>query len=645
MANLLKLSAPVAGAAVLALQGVAFADANTSSEPLSRETLKHLNAAIQKEAVIDTSKVSNNQAPAVDISKPVASAPKDSFAIAKGKQINSVSVQGIQTAALKDYAAKIIKLAPNSKLTEEAAQADMSALVNSGYFRTVNTTFSVVKQDKTEKVDVVYHVTENPVIKDVSIEGTNLISKYAFVRALGLTESVPNMAEITQKTSLLNEEFKNKGYILARVAGLNLTEDGVLHVTIEEGKIEGYKISGNKHIKNYVIERELRQKPGEPFNVNLAKRSVARLQNLGFFDDVEVSLAPGEDPSKVVVGIDVDERNTATIGVGAGYSQSNGVTVQLSYTEKSLFGSGDSLSVMWEFGGRDNLNYNLTYYKPWLDKKETGMTINLYRNTREISDYDRGGYTIADYDKRSTGEEITFSRAEGEYVRNAVTLKHRKDTYVKPVGGEPQYYEETYRGETYGKTAEERRKENFGETRSITLTRTYDSRDNIYDPHHGKYNSYSFEIGGFGGDFSFRKLSADYRYYWELGKPKKDRMNHVLALNIAAGYAWGQMPLSQRFSVGGANLRGYRDDQFRGNSMLRSSLEYRIPIAKKVQALAFVDYGYAWDHRDEKRFDLGKMKTGYGVGLRFQSPIGPVRLDYGIGRDRKRFHFSFGGSF
>jgi outer membrane protein insertion porin family len=107
------------------------------------------------------------------------------------------------------------------------------------------------------------------------------------------------------------------------------------------------------------------------------------------------------------------------------------------------------------------------------------------------------------------------------------------------------------------------------------------------------------------------------------------------------------MPLSQRFSMGGADtLRGYKDDQFRGNSMLRGTVEYRVPLVKKVQGVLFVDSGYAWDKRyDEKNFDLGLIKVGYGLGMRINSPLGPIKLDYGRGENGGRFHFSFGGQF
>lgn len=187
----------------------------------------------------------------------------------------------------------------------------------------------------------------------------------------------------------------------------------------------------------------------------------------------------------------------------------------------------------------------------------------------------------------------------------------------------------------------DRRKENFGTTRSITIGRVYDSRDNVYDPHEGKRIGYSVEwAGGLGGDFDFTKWTADWRYYYRAGG------ENVWALNLGAGYASGNMPLSQRFTMGGSDtLRGYEDDQFRGNSMLKATLEYRFPIVKKVQGVLFTDNGYAWDKRHEDAFDMGLIKSSYGVGLRINSPLGPVKLDYGYGEDGGKFHFSFGGQF
>ena len=287
------------------------------------------------------------------------------------------------------------------------------------------------------------------------------------------------------------------------------------------------------------------------------------------------------------------------------------------------------------------------------------MTIQLYDITNEYADYNIDGDEIARYDKKRRGQELTLSRrAEDEFISNYITLKNRDDIYEGEADGYEgdvdQYYEPQFSGDgtkspssywdpkyNYPQDYKERRKENFGVTRSVTLGRVLDSRDNIYDPHEGKRISYSIEHAGFmGGDFDFTKFTADYRYYYRAGGES------VWALNLGAGYADGDMPLSQRFSMGGSDtLRGYEDDQFRGNSMVKATLEYRFPIVKKVQGVLFTDNGYAWDNRFEDEFDFGLIKNSFGVGLRINSPLGPVKLDYGYGDDGGKFHFSFGGQF
>ena len=445
----------------------------------------------------------------------------------------------------------------------------------------------------------------------------------------------------------MEEQYKRDGYILARITDVRFLPDGVLAVEINEGIVEDFKVKGNVKTKDKVILREIRLKKGEPFNSTLARRSLNRIQNLGFFEDVNMKLNPGRQPNAVEMEVDVVEMNTGTFGIGAGYSSADGFVGMISVGDKNLRGTGDSILLRWEFGGADNRNYELVYRKPWLDKKETSLGLTLYDLTNEYADYDRNGDEIARYDKRRVGQELTLGRPQGEFVRHSITLKHRDDKYVEAIDGyKNQYYEDPwghdYVKKLYGKdtTAAQRRDENFGTTNSITYSRVYDSRDNIYDPHAGKRNSYTFEWAGLGGDFKFEKISVNYRYYIPLQRER------VLAFDLAAGYAWGDMPLSQRFAVGGADtLRGYKDDQFRGNSMLRGTAEYRFPIRKKVQGVIFYDIGYAWDKRDQSAFDLSLMESGYGIGLRINSPLGPIKLDWGKGKQRSRFHFSFGGQF
>ena len=610
------------------------------------------------------------QAESLREAEPVA-APVSSMRVADyfGKTITKQRVVGNTVLSEADILS-VIASKPGMELTELALSEDLGAIYDLGYFYDLRPEFNEVP----EGVQVTYHVMENPKFKKVAIEGNTIVSDAQAEEFFDLgQDQVVNLKEVNQKVQKLEEEYRQAGYILARVTDVHMEQDGTLKITMNEGKVEGFKVKGNAKTKDYVITREMRMKPGEPFNAKAARRSMQRVYNLGYFEDVNVKLNPGKEPNSVEVEIIVVEMNTGTFGIGAGYSDADGFVGMISIGDKNFRGTGDQVNLRWEFGGEDNKNYDFSYTRPWLDDKETAATLSLYDSTSEYADYDNNADEIARYDKKRRGQELTLSRrTHNEFVSNFITIKNREDIYVEAVDGtRDQYYEDsfyvpavpgepdpenpgqikpgtekpgsqsTYWKDYYPKTAAERRAENFGTTRSITFGRIYDSRDNIYDPHEGKRNSYTIEHAGFmGGDFDFTKITTDFRYYYRGGG------DSVWALNLGAGYADGDMPLSQRYSMGGSEtLRGYEDDQFRGNSMVKATLEYRFPIIKKVQGVLFTDNGYAWDKRHEDDFDMGEIKSSYGVGLRINSPLGPIKLDYGYGEDGGKFHFSFGGQF
>lgn len=605
------------------------------------------NAAVLVEAA-------NAVTPQAESVEEVAQAqPENRLAQYLGKTITKQMVTG-STVLSEEEVLAVLKTKPGMELTEIGLSEDLGAIYDMGWFYDLRPEFKEVP----EGVQVIYHVLENPTYSKLNLVGNTVIDKQKINGLFNLEEgSVVNLKDINRRVLKLEEEYRQAGYILARVTDVHMDQDGTLNLTVNEGTVEDFKVKGNVKTKDYVITREMRLKKGQPFNAKDARRSMQRIYNLGYFEDVNVKLNPGKEPNSVEVEISVVEMNTGTFGIGAGYSSADGFVGMISIGDKNFRGIGDRINIRWEFGGEDNKNYDFSYTRPWLDDKETMATIQLYDITNEYADYNIDGDEIARYDKKRRGQELTLSRrTEDEFISNYITIKNRDDIYKGEADGyenDPdQYYEPQFDGgkggsksryweDYYPSDYKERRKENFGVTRSVTLGRVLDSRDNIYDPHEGKRISYSIEHAGFmGGDFDFTKFTADYRYYYRAGGES------VWALNLGAGYADGDMPLSQRFSMGGSDtLRGYEDDQFRGNSMVKATLEYRFPIVKKVQGVLFTDNGYAWDKRHEDDFDFGLIKNSFGVGLRINSPLGPVKLDYGYGDDGGKFHFSFGGQF
>ena len=627
-------------------------EADGSLRPMTMEERQKWEAEVEQQRTAQEAVQQNAQTNAVSqepvLNMPIAQQQRASEPAAPyiGQLITKISVTGNKVTKAEDIEA-VITTKPGMELMQEGLAKDLHAIYGLGWYYDLQPEFIKVP----EGVQLVYHVLENPVYKQLEVEGNTKISDSEIEKILDLPkDEIINIKDVNIKVQRLEAEYNKQGYILARVADIRMLPDGTLLLLVNEGIVEDFKVKGNVKTKDYVITREMKLKKGEPFNAKDARRSMQRIYNLGYFEDVNIKLNPGQEPNGVEIEITVVEMNTGTFGIGAGYSNADGFIGMVSVGDRNFRGTGDSVNVRWEFGGEDEKNYEFTYVKPWIDDKETKATLMLYDVTNEYADYDIDAHEIARYDKKRRGQELTFSRrTDNEFISNYVTLKNRDDSYEGMADGyehdKDQYYEDVFEESGYMKpyypqTAKERRDENFGVTRSITLGRVFDSRDNIYDPHEGKRIGYSVEWAGLGGDFDFTKLTADWRYYYRAGGES------VWALNLGAGWADGDMPLSQRFSMGGSDtLRGYEDDQFRGNSMLKATLEYRFPIIKKVQGVLFTDNGYAWDKRFEDDFDLGLIKNSVGAGLRINSPLGPVKLDYGWGDDGGMFHFSFGGQF
>lgn len=529
------------------------------------------------------------------------------------------------TTKLTETTAKAaLSMRTGDMFTAKGLNKDRDAIYNTGYFYDLYPSFEKVP----EGVIITYHVLENPVLTSIRIDG-NTVEKDEVLYGLVTVKKgeILNSRTLQQNVQAIQDQYRKDGYILAKITDMNIDRQGNLVLRVNEGILEGYKVKGNTKTKERVILREMRQKPGQPFNSKLARRSMQRVYNLGFFEDVNIKLNPGVDPNAVVVELDVKEKRTGSFGIGAGYSSEDGVIGMVSLGDTNFRGTGDAISVTYETSGDDEdaHGYSISYRHPWIDQKETVGTVRIYNRTYEYDDYDTDGDLKETYMRKYSGE-LTLGRPVSEYSTNYVTLRNRKDQYVRHV-------DDGWYASRKG-TAWER--DNFGTTRSVTLEHVTDTRDNIYNPTTGGRISLSGEVAGLGGDFDFQKMTIEDQRYHKVGHAQ------VLALRAQYGIGHGHISEFNQYKVGGqSSLRGYREDQFRGNRMALATLEYRFPIVSKVQGALFTDWGGAWNDGVTPK----DIKGSVGVGLALNTPLGPLRLDYGRGRDGGRVHFTVGGSF
>lgn len=623
-------------------------DGMTQSQMVSLDP----NQAAGNEGQIEDTMAPQTPGETIDVSRPAEDAslylsPNDEAAVKvmEGQTVASVDIANVPDE-VKSTLMPLIQTKAGDRLTLDGVKADVSSLGSTGVFSQIVPTLEAVP----EGVRLSYITKANPVIHGVEFSGNTVFTSEQLTEMLGIQDnSVLNTTLLGQKMQDIEKLYLQQGYLLYSVPDIQVTPDGILKIDIAEGVVEDITIEGNDKTKDYVILRELRYKKGQPFNKFTASRSMERLYNLGFFEDVNMKLLPGTKPHEVITEIDVVEQKTGVVSVGAGYSESDGMVGILELGENNFRGTGDKVNFHWEFGGSsEGKNYQISYTRPWINDNGDSLGFSIFDRRYDYDDYNADGDTVASYNRRRKGFNLTWGHVSSEYRRNFFTLETVRESYDDHDGFDPGGAWDP--GQVAGPGSGDSHKwynaimDNMGRTNSFTFMHVFDNRDNYFNATKGRRLSASIQYGGngLGGDYDFYKFNAEGRFYKGLSN------GHVLALRVMAGYISGETSYNQLFELGGSNnLRGFEDDQFKGEKMYAATLEYRIPVASKVEAVLFTDVGSAWGI-DEGRIpwytDDDSINWSVGVGLRLQTPIGPIRLDYGHG-DRNKFHFSFGAQF
>lgn len=576
-------------------------------------------------------------------------------------QVAEVSVTGNQNIST-DTIANVVSLKPGDEYTEAAASKDRAAIMALGYFGAV----TVHKEEVAGGLKVVYEVTENPKITDVKVIGSEPVTPEQ-IKDLMKTKpgQVLNTTTINQDIGAIQTYYGDQGYLGYVTEDVDVDpQTGVLTIPIIVAVVESVEIIGNKKTRDYVFLREMKTRPGAVFSRKVLSQDLIAIYNLDILEEIkQPDIALGSEAGLVKVTIDVVERKTGQVSVGFGYSSRQRLVGQARLSETNFRGKGQGANILFEqgtssaVGGRTS--YELGFYEPWIDSRHTSLSVNAYDKVLyRFSSGVFGSSTFTDdtlYNERRKGGDLTLGRPIAEKTKVFVGGR------FESVETDPSLLLGT--GDLAGIVQD-------GDVTTGSLRLVHNTRDIDLDPASGGYESISLEFGSVdanryrtdGEDAlipepfkgSFTKAAFDVRRYFSRGGPKtapQDKRT-TLALRLRGGIGSGKIPFFEQFFVGGSeSLRGYREDRFWGDKMLLVSAELRKPIAQSISGVIFADYGDAWGGSPD--FFIGRLEQhtgfsgnlGVGVGMRVTTPIGHLRLDYGVGSEGGRTHFSMGHAF
>jgi outer membrane protein insertion porin family len=570
-------------------------------------------------------------------SAPHAGGVKVTFRVIENPVVTEIQISGnsiVDTETLKNLlGTKTGKILNKTVLSDDISAINSYYNDNLGY---VMKTSHVVGIDFSPEGKLSLTIQDGVEVKDVKIEGSSLYSDAVLRRMVRVKAGdLFNKKAMQTDYDTLNKYYEENDYVLNTIRG-NIDDDGVVTVQIVEASVEDIRVEGNTKTRTYVIMRNLRTRVGQVIRKKKIKRDMERLNNLGYFETVNMDVEPGSSPGKVVLAWKVKEQKTGLATLGLGYSGGGagalqpGLTGAISYSEKNLGGKGQTASAQWQRGVNiDSLS--LSFYDPAINKLQDSLGFSFYNSAfQELRQpvYGLPNLQYAYYNDKRAGGSVTYGKLLTDDLRLFLTVKHEELRIEQSADSQYQVTGVTNGTQTVNSSA---------------LAAIFDTRDDVFNPYEGNYLNASVELAGglLKGDFDYTKSILEWRKYFPL------RHEKTLAFRAWGGNISGSAPITENFYVGGTDtLRGYPDNSFYGTSMVVLNLEFRFPIAdiKMLKGAVFVDAGNAWMPGQK---DI-TLKKDVGVGLRIVFPtlgLGVIRVDYAYGEQDKRFSIGIGQTF
>lgn len=455
--------------------------------------------------------------------------------------------------------------------------------------------------------------------------------------------------EIEESIRKITDHLGTLGFAFVEINPvLNRNRDtSVVDVTLDvrEGPrvfVERIDIVGNARTLDRVIRREFRLVEGDAFNTAKLRRSRQRLQNLGFFNKVEVTNTPGSAPDKTVIKAEVQEKSTGEISFGAGVSTTDKVIGDIVLRERNLLGKGQDARIGFRISARRQ-EYDLSFTEPYFLDKNLAAGFDLFRTTRD-------NQRESSFDDKRTGGTLRTSyniseplRQTLRYTLRTVDIFNVKDTASRLIR------------EQQGATT----------TSLIGQDLVYDVRDNRFEPTEGFLVRLGTDYAGLGGDADYVRVNIGGGIFFKL-TPKL-----VLGLTADAGRIIGigeNVRIADRYFIGGPSLLGFapsgigpRDintrDALGGNQYYATTVELNFPLGLPeelgLNGRVFTNAGSLFDidTSDPAIKDVGSLRVAVGTGVSWRSPLGPLRVDLTKAVVKESFdkteffRFSFGTRF
>jgi outer membrane protein insertion porin family len=468
------------------------------------------------------------------------------------------------------------------------------------------------------------------------------------------TGEVYNADDVETSITALTDEIGKLGYAFVDIEpDLEKRPDeetiDLIYVVNEGARvyIERIDVIGNVRTLDEVVRREFRLSEGDAFNTALLRRSRQRIQNLGYFEKVDLRTLPGSAPDKTRIEIEVAEKSTGELSFGAGFSTSDGPLGDIRLTERNLLGTGRSVTANFRLSERrSEVDFSLT--EPYFLDTDITAGVDLFRTDTDFQDE-------SSFDQTTLGGALRASYPVTEHLRHGLKVTVREDD-IKDVDGDASAFIQ----------AEE------GKDLSVILgqTLTYDRRDTRFLPTEGYLLRLRQEFAGLGGDTQYLKHELIGSYYYPFTP------SWVLNLSARGGHIFGyggeDVRLFDRFFLGGSTLRGFRfaglgprdgltDDALGGNTLATGTVELRFPLGLpeelRMFGRAFAEGGTLTDIdvpdgvSDANLLDSATFRASAGLGLSWLSPLGPISIDFAealIKEDEdkaEQFRVSFGTRF